>query len=250
VISQGQGLALWQRRIGTGRCEHVGLRIPGLEVAGVFPDMIKRSVPGYSTLISTIGLLAGEYAQSGSNCYDLGCSVGAATLSMRHHIHQSDCRIIAVDNSEAMINRCRENLSIDEGTLPVELICADIRDIQVQNASVVLLNFTLQFIPSEHRAGIIANLYSGMRKGGILVLSEKIIFDDVAVNQWMTEMHHAFKRVNGYSDMEISQKRKALEKVLIPESQEDHLNRMELAGFQSVRCWFQCMNFISFIAIK
>lgn len=219
------------------------------DVADVFPDMIRRSVPGYSAIISAIGLLAHRFAVDGSICYDLGCSLGAATLSMRHQIPES-CRIIAVDNSAAMIAQCRKNIQQDQAPVRVDVVCADIRDILIKNASVAVLNFTLQFIPIESRLGFLTNLYQGLLPGGILILSEKLAFTDFRQQQLQMEMHHAFKKQQGYSELEISQKRSALENVLIPETLPEHRARLTEAGFSSCEVWFQYFNFVSLIALK
>ncbi len=220
------------------------------KVASVFPDMIRRSVPGYGAIISAIGLLAGRFCQDHSQCYDLGCSLGAATLSMRHQIRAKDSRIIAVDNSEAMIESFRKLLAQDEGNVEVDVKCADIRDIEIENASVVVLNFTLQFIPIADRKGFLRKIYRGMLPGGILILSEKLHFSDPRQQVLQTEMHHAFKRAQGYSDLEISQKRTALENVLIAESFDQHRQRLADVGFSSAEVWFQYFNFASIIALK
>lgn len=219
-------------------------------VARVFPDMIRRSVPGYGTLISLIGLLAEHYAQDESRIYDLGCSLGAATLAMRHRLQHRCCRIIGVDNSGAMIERCRANIDDDIGDIPVELVCANICGIDISDASVVVLNFTLQFIAPADRLALLQRIYNGLRPGGILILSEKLVFDDPQVNALFIELHHAFKRANGYSDLEISQKRTALENVLIPETLAQHEQRLHDAGFGRVQLWHQCLNFASLLAIK
>jgi tRNA (cmo5U34)-methyltransferase len=220
-------------------------------VVDVFPDMIQRSVPGYGTMISTIGILAARYAQEDSHCYDLGCSLGAITLSMRQRITKSNCDIIAVDNSRAMIERGQQLLASDQTlAIPVTMICADLQNVDIENASVVVLNFTLQFIPVEERLLLIKRIYQGLKPGGILILSEKIAFDDNAKHEFHIEAHHDFKRANGYSDLEISQKRSALEKVLIPETLVSHQQRLKLAGFGFSELWFQCFNFISLVAIK
>ena len=219
-------------------------------VANVFPDMIQRSVPGYSAIISAIGLLAGRFAGNGSNCYDLGCSLGAATLSKRRRIEAEDCRIIAVDNSEAMIERCRDNIEKDRKKLPVDVVCADIRDINIENASVVVLNFTLQFIPVADRSSFLSEIYRGLLPGGILILSEKLKFTDSRQQALQSEMHHAFKKANGYSDLEISQKRSALEDVLLPETLFQHQKRLSEIGFSSTEVWFQYFNFASMVALK
>ncbi len=219
-------------------------------VVNVFPDMIRRSVPGYSTLIPLLGLLAEEFAQPHSRCYDLGCSLGAATLAMRHRIRQAGVEIVAVDNSAAMIERAHDHIDADIDTTPVELIHADIEDVEIVNASVVVLNFTLQFIEPDRRLTLLQRIHAGLRPGGVLLLSEKLRFEDKAEQSLLTDLHHAFKRANGYSDLEIAQKRSALEKVLIPDTLEQHRQRLEQAGFTTPRLWFQCLNFASLLAIK
>jgi len=219
-------------------------------VAGVFPDMIQRSVPGYATVISMIGTLAASFAQADSHCYDLGCSVGAATLAMRRNISVRNCRIIAIDNAEAMVARCRDNVAAAGEGIPVDLLCADIGAIAIERASVVVLNYTLQFIAPDQRDVIMARIHAGLKPGGVLVLAEKIRFADPDIDKEMIELHHAFKRANGYSELEISQKRTALENVLIPETLGTHMERLHRAGFTSPRVWFQCLNFVSILAVK
>jgi tRNA (cmo5U34)-methyltransferase len=164
------------------------------------------------------------------------------------------CKIIAVDNSAAMIEHCRALIDADShGALhhtPVELQLADIVATPIRDASVVVLNFTLQFIAQAQRAALLARIADGMRSGGVLVLSEKICFDDPHLQALNNDLHHAFKRANGYSALEIAQKRNSLENVLIPESLATHRQRLQNAGFSSVDVWFQCFNFASLVAIK
>lgn len=220
------------------------------KVAQVFSDMIQRSVPGYATTISTIGELARRFAQPDSICYDLGCSLGAATFAMRHAINVPNCSIIAVDNSTAMLARCQANLAADIGDVPVELIEADITELELQPASLVVLNFTLQFIPTEQRLDLLSRIHQALLPGGKLILSEKMIFPDAYLNDLNIELHHRFKQANGYSELEISQKRSALEHRLIPETISAHKQRLADAGFSRADVWQQCFNFVSLIAVK
>jgi len=220
------------------------------QVVGVFADMINRSVPGYSTVIKSLGVLAARYAQPDSRCYDLGCSLGAATLAMRQQIRQPNCRLVAVDNSPAMIQRCREHLQVATEAERVDLILADIEDVVIADASVVVMNFTLQFIAPERRAALLARIWRGLRPGGVLLLSEKIRLQPEADNALLTEWHHDFKRANGYSDLEISQKRSALEQVMRPDTLDTHRQRLTSAGYRRVQPWFQCFNFASLVAFK
>ena len=219
-------------------------------VASVFPDMIQRSVPGYSTIIAMTGVLAERYAQDGSRCYDLGCSLGASTLSISQHIEGKNCRIIGVDNSQAMLQRCRDLVDASPYSPTIDLVCSDINDVSFADASVVVLNFTLQFIHPAQRDEILRRIYDGLRPGGVLILSEKVVFADPPHDELMIELYHNFKRANGYSDLEIAQKRTALENVLIPETLDAHRQRLRTAGFSSSDVWFQCFNFASLIAIK
>ncbi len=219
-------------------------------VADVFPDMIERSVPGYRAIITMIETLTEHYAQPDSTLYDLGCSLGAATLSMRRGISADGCRIVSVDNSTAMTKRCRKALDRDLSDPPVDVVCDDIRNVKINNASVVVLNFTLQFIPPKERAQLLEKIHNGMRPGGVLILSEKVRFADEHLNHLLTDIHHNFKRAHGYSDLEVSQKRSALENVLIPETIATHRERLMQAGFSSVDVWFQCFNFMSMLAVK
>ncbi len=219
-------------------------------VASVFPDMIRRSVPGYGDIIALLGLFAEQYTQEGSTLYDLGCSLGAATLSLRRRINVSGCRIVAIDNAEAMVERCREHIAADLSPTPVEVVCGDIREITIENASVVVLNFTLQFLQPAERLALLEKIHHGLLPGGVLVLSEKIRFANEQSHQFEETMHLAFKRANGYSEMEISQKRQALENVLIPDTLEQHCKRLTQAGFSRIEPWFQAFNFASLAALK
>ncbi|GGI84867.1 carboxy-S-adenosyl-L-methionine synthase [Shewanella hanedai] len=220
------------------------------KVAGVFNDMIRRSVPGYGQIIKTLGDLADKYVTPDSRVYDLGCSLGAATLSIRRNIGSRNCTIVAVDNSESMIGRCQENLGAYVSDTPVDLICGDIRDINIENASMVVLNFTMQFLAPKDRESLLNNIYQGLKPGGILVLSEKLNFEDDSVQSLLDDLHLDFKRSNGYSELEISQKRSSLEHVMKPDTLHQHEVRLKEQGFKHFNVWFQCFNFASMVAIK
>ncbi|WP_428243131.1 carboxy-S-adenosyl-L-methionine synthase CmoA [Gynuella sp.] len=217
-------------------------------VARVFPDMIKRSIPGYSTLVSNIGAISDYYAQSDSNIYDLGCSLGAVSLSIQHRLSQTGCQIIAVDSSADMLQRARDFIETEDYPTPIQLTHENLEDTRIENASVVVMNFTLQFISPDRRLAILKNIYHGLKPGGVLILSEKIALE--ADTEWLNELHLNFKKVQGYSELEISQKRKALENVMITDSLVTHQERLRQAGFRRSEKWFQCFNFISIIAQK
>lgn len=221
-------------------------------VVDVFPDMIQRSVPGYATVVAISGVLAEHYVQPQTSIYDLGCSLGATTFAMATRMQAVDraCNIIAVDNSQPMLDGLQVLLEKENFDNNISLVQDDICNIDINNASMVTLNYTLQFIAPEKRLALLRQIYQGMQPGGVLVLSEKIAFDDQPVNELFIQLYHDFKRANGYSDLEISQKRSALENVLIPETLPCHRQRLLDAGFSRTEVWFQCFNFASIVAFK
>lgn len=220
------------------------------EVVTVFADMIRRSVPGYASVLGMTAELAARYATHHSNLFDLGCSLGAATLAMQSRVPDT-CTIHAVDSSPAMIKALKERVEPNHAGRPkVEVHEAELQNVSMQSASFAVLNFTLQFIAPNERAHCLRRIFEGLHPGGALVLSEKVCFEDPGQQALMTELHHAFKRANGYSDLEISQKRTALENTLIAETVETHVTRLSEAGFSQVSVWFQCFNFVSILAVK
>ena len=217
-------------------------------VVDVFPDMIERSVPGYRLLINNISVLAKQYVQQGSNCYDLGCSLGEVSYAIEPHITQLGGQMIAVDSSQAMIAKAK--ILSEQSHRNIRWQCQDIRETALDNASIITLNFTLQFIQLADRAHLIQRIYQSLKPNGILILSEKVAMQHERDNAVLTELHHQFKRQNGYSELEVSQKRTALENVLMTESISAHQTRLRQAGFTQSIVWFQCYNFVSLLAIK
>ena len=223
------------------------------DVVRVFPDMIKRSVPGYPAIVENLGVLAAQFAQPHTALYDLGSSLGAVTQSLRRHVRSDGCRVIAVDNSPAMVERCRQYLTAQDSMfqelLPVEVVEGDILALTLQPASVIAMNFTLQFIEPGARRALLGHIRQALVPGGALILSEKLRFEDPQQQALLSDLHIAFKRANGYSELEIAQKRSAIENVMKPDSLEEHRERLLAAGFSKVVPWFQCLNFASLIAL-
>jgi len=215
-------------------------------VAAAFPDMIRRSVPGYETVIPLSGLIAARHARSGTKCYDLGCSLGATSMAVLQQLDTPNCSIVAVDNSAAMLERAR---ALHGNQTRIEWVHADIRDVPIENACAVLMNYTLQFVPSEDRLPLLRRIREGLDPSGVLIVSEKVRFADEWQQNYFEHTHVAYKRANGYSALEVAQKRTALEKVLVPDRIEDHEARFRAAGFGRVHTWFRCLNWVSFVAM-
>ena len=228
---------------------HPGLFSFNETVVSVFPDMIRRSVPGYATVIGMTGLLAARHARSGTRIYDLGCSLGASLMSAAHQLASSNYTLVGIDNSPAMLARAREILAREAPDTPYELIEGDITTTAIENASVVIMNYTLQFVPLAQRGALLRRIRAAMQPGDALILSEKLAFEEPAINGLMINLHEDFKRAQGYSDLEVAKKRQALENVLIPESREAHIQRIRDCGFAHCDFWFQCFNFGSLVAI-
>ncbi len=169
---------------------------------------------------------------------------------MRKAITAKNCKIIGIDSSSAMVERCKMHVNAFKGNTPVEIIEDNILNVEIENASMVVLNFTLQFIAPELRQQLLTKIANGLRPGGLLLLSEKLADSDNVCDELLIDLHHDFKRANGYSELEIAQKRTALENVMRTDDLNTHLDRLKQADFNHNTPWFQCFNFFSLIAIK
>ena len=219
-------------------------------VASVFPDMINRSVPGYADTLEGIRGFARALVPSGGVCYDLGCSLGAATMAICAGLGARPAHIIAVDNSEAMIARCEADNALKNQVQTTQFACQDLLETDISAASLVVMNFTLQFIAPAQREGLLRRIFDGLKPGGALIVSEKFRFAEPRTQSLMTDLHHDFKRRNHYSDMEIAGKRNALENVLIAETRERHIARLEDIGFRRVTLWQANLCFGSIVAFR
>ena len=219
-------------------------------VVAVFQDMIRRSVPGYGMVLSLVAVLGEAYLQPNTRAYDLGSSLGASSLALSTVAAERNCSIIAIDNAKAMVAQCKKNLSDIQPRCSIELVEQDIKDTEVTGASMVMMNFTLQFISVDCRFSVLSRIYEGLLPGGILMLSEKVLGETKESDSCLCDLHHGFKRANGYSQLEISKKRSALEGVMITETVSAHTDRLLKIGFTRVEVIFQALNFVSMVAFK
>jgi len=220
------------------------------EVAEVFPDMLERSIPGYRTTIDSIRFLASKYSRKETNCYDLGCSLGASSIALGEGAAHNDCKIIAIDKSSSMTKRFSEIIKREKLNLNIQIFNEDVIDAKITNASIVIMNFTLQFIRKQDRQYVLDKIYNGLNDGGLLLLSEKIIEGDEKINNLLIDLHENFKLENLYTKEEIQNKKESIKNVLIEDEISTHQSRLSKSGFTKFGIWLQHFNFASFVAIK
>jgi len=219
-------------------------------VVKVFDDMVTRSVPFYIEMQRMISELAGQYAKSGSAIYDLGCSTGTSMVNMNNTV-ANDVKFIGIDDSTEMLSQCKDNLVKSGFEREFELRYANLnKGVDIKNASVVVLCLTLQFIRPLHRVKLLQDIQKGLMEGGCLILIEKVLAEESVLNRNFIKYYYDFKKRNQYSEMEIAQKREALENVLIPyKLSEDH-EMLHIAGFSHTEVFFKWYNFSGIIALK
>ena len=211
------------------------------EVTEVFEDMIDRSVPGYKTSIGLITYNAKKYYQSDTNSYDIGCSLGASSLSMLEGVN--DAQIIAIDNSEAMIKECKKRHTKLKS---IKFVCEDIMESDLKEASFIVINYVIQFLNFEQRTALLNKAFNALLPGGVLIISEKIHHKNQFETKRIFYTHHLFKSKNGYSDLEISAKRDSLEGILLTELEQDHIDRGKEVGFKASEIILSNLNFRTF----
>jgi len=222
----------------------------GEDVAKVFDDMLHRSVPFYSEIQRMISELAADFAVEGSNIYDLGCSTGTTLIQLDRAVPQN-VKFVGVDSSPEMLKKCVAKLKSENFSRPYELICADLNGgLHLENASMVLMVLTLQFIRPLYRDKLVTQILQGLNPNGCLILVEKVIGEDSLFNRLFIKHYYELKRQNGYSDLEISQKREALENVLVPYKLLENRDMLIQAGFRYCDVFFKWYNFCGIIAVK
>ena len=220
------------------------------KVARVFDDMLVRSVPLYGEVLKQQARITKQYYQDGTRIFDLGCSHGNLGVLLLDCFGSTAFKMTGIDSSWPMIQRFKNRLCAHNSQGCIELACAGIEDIVIRNASVVVINLTLQFLDPEKRDQLIQAAFDGLCHGGILLLTEKTVHPDPEMNALEQAYYVQFKKENGYSDLEISQKRDALERVLVPETVAQHKARIQHAGFTAFNVWLKWFNFTSIMAVK
>jgi tRNA (cmo5U34)-methyltransferase len=232
------------------RTEAVGDFNFGSKTAEVFDDMLDRSIPLYGELQRMIGEVAGEFATPGSNVYDLGCSTGLTLATLRQNIPQKT-RLIGVDYSAAMLQRAEARFAASPEGAPIQLLQADLNDgIAIGNASVVVLNLTLQFVRPLRRDDVVGQIYRGLNDKGCLILVEKVLGNHSLLNRIFIKFYYEMKRRNGYSELEIAQKREALENVLVPYRVDENMELLKRCGFAHADIFFKWHNFCGMLGVK
>lgn len=219
-------------------------------VARVFDDMVSRSVPYYDEMQRMVCELARDFAKPNTHLYDIGCSTATTLLALDKTVDPS-VRFFGIDNASAMLEKAREKIASIGTTRAMELVECDLHQgLYLENASVVTMLLTLQFVRPLFRERIIKLLYQALNEQGALILIEKLTSEDSNFNRLFIEHYYDYKRRNGYSDTEITQKREALENVLIPYRWEENVLLLKEAGFKHVECFFRWYNFCGIIAVK
>jgi tRNA (cmo5U34)-methyltransferase len=218
-------------------------------VVRVFDDMIRRSVPLYSEIIRRQAQLTGRFYQGGSRIYDLGCSNGNLGMILLEVMQERPFEMLAVDNSAPMLEAYRARLN-ERGENRIRLLRADMENLEMSEASVIILNLTLQFLDVSRRDGLLEKIHAALRPGGILLLTEKVVHEEEDLSLLQQAFYYGFKAEQGYSQLEIGQKREALENILVPETPGAHLERLQKSGFGTIDIWLKWFNFASFLAVK
>jgi tRNA (cmo5U34)-methyltransferase len=217
------------------------------DVASVFDDMLSRSVPHYDDMLNLTTSFALKYTKDNSRIYDLGCSTATTLINIAKN-SDNILNLVGIDTSDAMLKRAKHKANAYG--IGIEFIEDDIFNVDFEKSDVIISNYTLQFIRPLQREQLIKKIYDSLEVGSVFIFSEKVITDNKILNKQYIDEYYDFKKTQGYSEFEISQKREALENVLIPYSYEENQKMILDAGFTNFDCLFKWINFATFIAIK
>lgn len=221
------------------------------EVTNCFDEMLERSIPAYADMRELVKRIGKRYVKRNTTIVDMGCSTGEA---VQPFISTFGCQnnYKLYDVSEPMLDSCRERFKgwIDEGFLTVEAF--DIRKGLPEHlyTSLILSVLTLQFTPIEYRQKIIQSVYDSLEPGGALILVEKVLGSNYALDSMMVDEYYRIKADNAYTQEQISAKRKSLEGVLVPITAKWNEDMLKEAGFRNVDCFWRYLNFAGWVGVK
>ena len=218
-------------------------------VVQVFDDMVSRSVPLYREVMISATQWTLDYVQPDTAIVDVGCSTGTF-LELVGRLLDHPATLVGLDNSAPMIKQAQTKLAAIEHRHQVHLVQTSAEAYDFSNCSVVVMNYTLQFLPLKQRRSLLRNIYQGLNPGGLLFLSEKVISPWPQFQETMTEHYERFKAKNGYAQREIERKKEALENVLIPLTEEQLRQMFETSGFERIDSLIKQHNFMTFVALK
>ena len=224
----------------------------GEKTAAVFDDMLDRSVPFYQEIQRMVAELAVDFVEDGTSVYDLGCSTATTFLHIDRQLSpEVQAKFVGLDYSQEMLDKAAQKLKSAEFRHPYELRHTDLNaGVEIANASVVLLVLTLQFVRPLYRERIVRSIYEGLTDNGCVILVEKVLGENSTFNRLFINHYYELKRRNGYSELEIAQKREALENVLVPYRLEENKELLRGQGFRHVDVFFKWYNFTAIVAMK
>ncbi len=216
-------------------------------IAAVFDDMLKRSVPFYDEAMALTRRYALAYLKPGGRLYDLGCSTATTLLAIERELDEK-VELVGIDNAASMLEQARRKLTVFRSEIRLEE--ADIIEYEYLPADVFISNYTLQFVRPLVRETLVRRICEATVPGGAFIFSEKVISEDKRLNKLMIDAYYDFKKMQGYSEYEIMQKREALENVLVPYTESENKAMTQRCGFAHCETIFRWGNFATFIALK
>ena len=219
-------------------------------VTAVFENMLERSIPQYDTMRELVYRIGANFIRPDTTIQDIGCSNG---LSIQKFVeaYKEQNKFLLCDVSAPMLRECRKRYSKE-----IESGCMQVADYDIKNgimaepSSLILSILTLQFTPIEYRQQIITSIYNTLNKGGALILVEKMLGADAQIDNMLVQEYYKLKGENQYTQEQIAAKRKSLEGVLVPVTAKWNIDLLRTAGFSHIECFWRCLNFAGFVAVK
>lgn len=219
------------------------------DVAACFDNMLARSIPAHDEMRRLVFDLGSRFVQERTDVLDLGCSRGAGLAPFVDRFGSHN-RFVALDESRPMVDACRERFHHMIRAGVVDVRHHDLRrGVPAVVPSLTLAILTLQFVASEYRQRVVADVYGMTRPDGAMIVVEKIVGPDAATDNLFVETYLRHKREAGYSQDQIDAKRRSLEGVLVPLSADANETMLRAEGFRVHRFWQWC-NFAGWLAVK
>lgn len=180
---------------------------------------------------------------------DIGCGAGNFSLKMLSKVPDTDCTL--VDLSLPMLERARERVG-KETTGKVDIIQKDVRDLELPENyyDVILAGAVLHHLrDDEDWVFVFRKLYSCLKKGGSLWISDLVVQESAEVNTLVWDLYGDYLKGLGGADFR-DKVFAYIEKEDSPRSVNYQTDLMKQSGFSQTEVLHKNLCFAAFGGIK
>jgi tRNA (cmo5U34)-methyltransferase len=183
------------------------------EIANTFDNHVREQLPWYDMVAESVSYIIKNYLSENDTVVDIGASTGNMIDKIIPLVQERSCYITAIEKSETMFEKLKNKYANESC---IELVDADVMDIQLPKAKVYVLFLTLMFIPVQQRVKLIQTIKNKCEKGGVIIIVDKVCNHLGYFSTVLKRLTMHFKLLQGAKPEDVLIKEMSLAGIQIP----------------------------------